>query len=369
MIEFDTVTKTYPRRHHRRGWALRSQPRRGRSRCSSTPRVRQDDVAADDQPDDRPDLGSDPRRRPGHREDRPGHAAARHRLRHPARRLFPHRTIVDKHLDGAALLGWDKKKARDRSMELMERVGLDNLDAGRYPALSPAPAAARRASPARSRPIRRSCSWTSRSAPSTRSCASSSDDSCACRRARQEPSSSVTHDIDEAIKLGDQVAVLRVGGKLAQLAPPADCSPSRPTTSSPTSSDGTAHRSLGFRRGELTLSPSRRCRSGPRRPGPRPRRVLGLVVDEHDKPPGWVEPHRVDGSVRRERLHRGGTVASVDGSLRAALDAALSSPAGRASSVDGDGRLLGTVLPREVLTLIEAESGHGASTPLAQDVR
>ena len=32
----------------------------------------------------------------------------------------------------------------------------------------------------------------------------------------------VTHDIDEAIKLGDQVAVLRVGGKLAQLATPAE---------------------------------------------------------------------------------------------------------------------------------------------------
>ena len=31
----------------------------------------------------------------------------------------------------------------------------------------------------------------------------------------------VTHDIDEAIKLGDQVAVLRVGGRLAQLADPA----------------------------------------------------------------------------------------------------------------------------------------------------
>ena len=32
----------------------------------------------------------------------------------------------------------------------------------------------------------------------------------------------VTHDIDEAIKLGDQVAVLRVGGTLAQLAAPAE---------------------------------------------------------------------------------------------------------------------------------------------------
>src|SRR5690606_40415149 len=32
----------------------------------------------------------------------------------------------------------------------------------------------------------------------------------------------VTHDIDEAIKLGTMVAVLREGGRLAQYAPPAD---------------------------------------------------------------------------------------------------------------------------------------------------
>src|SRR5664279_3875457 len=32
----------------------------------------------------------------------------------------------------------------------------------------------------------------------------------------------VTHDIDEAIKLGDQVAVMRGGGALAQLATPAE---------------------------------------------------------------------------------------------------------------------------------------------------
>ena len=30
----------------------------------------------------------------------------------------------------------------------------------------------------------------------------------------------VTHDIDEAIKMGDRIAVLQVGGKLAQYAPP-----------------------------------------------------------------------------------------------------------------------------------------------------
>ena len=32
----------------------------------------------------------------------------------------------------------------------------------------------------------------------------------------------VTHDIDEAIKVGDRIAVMRQGGKLAQYAPPAE---------------------------------------------------------------------------------------------------------------------------------------------------
>ena len=32
----------------------------------------------------------------------------------------------------------------------------------------------------------------------------------------------VTHDIDEALKLGDQVAVMRVGGHLAQMATPSE---------------------------------------------------------------------------------------------------------------------------------------------------
>ena len=42
----------------------------------------------------------------------------------------------------------------------------------------------------------------------------------------------VTHDIDEAIKMGDLVAVLQVGGKLAQFGPPArSCSPAPPRSS------------------------------------------------------------------------------------------------------------------------------------------
>ena len=47
--------------------------------------------------------------------------------------LFPHRTIVDNVATVPFLLGTDKKQARSRAMELLERVGLDPAFAKRYP--------------------------------------------------------------------------------------------------------------------------------------------------------------------------------------------------------------------------------------------
>ena len=46
----------------------------------------------------------------------------------------------------------------------------------------------------------------------------------------------VTHDIDEAIKMGDRIAILREGGVLAQYATPAELLTARPMISSRTSS-------------------------------------------------------------------------------------------------------------------------------------
>src|SRR3954452_1773772 len=48
--------------------------------------------------------------------------------------LFPHRTVVDNVATVPLLLGEDKKQARTRAMELIERVGLDPAFAKRYPA-------------------------------------------------------------------------------------------------------------------------------------------------------------------------------------------------------------------------------------------
>ena len=68
---------------------------------------------------------------------------------------------------------------------------------------------------------------------------------------------------------------------------------------------------------------------------------------------GWAEPERLSGLIDRDHLHRGGTVARVGGSLRGALDAALSAPSRRGVLVDEAGRLVGTVRAQDVLSAIE----------------
>lgn len=78
-----------------------------------------------------------------------------------------------------------------------------------------------------------------------------------------------------------------------------------------------------------------------------------VVLDAHDRPLGWVEPHRLDGPVTSPVVHRGSTVGRADGPLRGLLDAALSSPAGLGLVADDDGRFLGTVRPEAVLAAIE----------------
>jgi len=47
--------------------------------------------------------------------------------------LFPHMTIGENIATVPRLLGWDKQRQRARSVELLELVGLEASDAGRYP--------------------------------------------------------------------------------------------------------------------------------------------------------------------------------------------------------------------------------------------
>ncbi|MDT0212256.1 ATP-binding cassette domain-containing protein [Rothia sp. ARF10] len=269
--------------------------------------------------------------------------------------LFPHRTVVDNVGTVPRLLGWDKKETLERSRELLARVGLAPELADRYPSqLSGGQqqrvgvARALAADP----PVMLMDEPFSAVDPVVRD--QLQDVFLDLQSELGKTIVFVTHDIDEAIKLGDQVAVLRVGGKLAQISDPAYLL-AHPV-------DDFVADFLGRDRGYRSLQ----FQPAPKLPLTRERTLLlgesaagmtgdwVLVVDDSHRPLGWVEPKRISGEVRSEHLHRGGTVARESGSLRGALDAALSSPSRRGVVVDDEGVLVGTVRAHEVLSLIEA---------------
>ncbi len=267
--------------------------------------------------------------------------------------LFPHRTVADNVGTVPRLLGQDRRATRTRALELLERVGLDLSLADRYPhQLSGGQqqrvgvARALAADP----PVMLMDEPFSAVDPVVRE--QLQDEFLRLQSELGKTILFVTHDIDEAVKLGDQVAVLRVGGRLAQLAEPAVLlgDPHDDFVADFVGRDR-GYRGLGFRRVQVTPADEPAVTLGERIAGDA---AWVLVVDHERRPQGWVRPAEVPGPVGPEHLHRGGTVASAEGTGRALLDAALSSPAGRGVLVDGDGVLVGTVTAATVLAALEA---------------
>ncbi len=135
--------------------------------------------------------------------------------------LFPHRTVADNIATVPKLLGWKKAAIRDRTAELAAQVGLDEDLLDRYPAaLSGGQqqrvgvARALAADP----PVLLMDEPYSAVDPIVR--AHLQDDLLRLQRELRKTIVLVTHDIDEAIKLGDRVALLNVGGKLEQFGTP-----------------------------------------------------------------------------------------------------------------------------------------------------
>ncbi|MDT4959675.1 MAG: osmoprotectant transport system ATP-binding protein [Pseudonocardiales bacterium] len=280
--------------------------------------------------------------------------------------LFPHRTIVDNVATVPLLLGTDRRTARARALELLERVGLSPELADRYPAqLSGGQqqrvgvARALAADP----PVMLMDEPFSAVDPVVR--AQLQEEFLRLQGELGKTIVFVTHDIDEAIKLGDQVAVMRVGGKLAQLATPAELL-SRPADAFVAAFVGRdrGYRALGFAKaGPLPLTDEPVVRLGDDLATARDRARDGwaLAVDADDKPQGWLAVRgladaALHGQVTPDLLNLGGTLATESGTLREVLDAALSSPSGRGVVVHDDGRFAGTITASEVLALIEARS-------------
>ena len=145
--------------------------------------------------------------------------------------LFPHMTVLGNIATVPRLLGWEKDRTRERGRELMELVGLDPDEHGeRYPSqLSGGQrqrvglARAMAADP----PLMLMDEPFGAIDPITRE--RLQNDFLRLHREVRKTVIFVTHDIDEAIKMGDRICLLREGGRLAQydtpeaiLANPAD---------------------------------------------------------------------------------------------------------------------------------------------------
>ena len=132
--------------------------------------------------------------------------------------LFPHMTIEANIATVPRLLGWPKQRIRERVRELLELVGLDpEKDRKRFPvelsggqrqrvglarALAANPALMLMDEPFGAiDPIVRS---------------RLQDEFLRLQQELRKTVVFVTHDIDEAIKVGDRIAILREGGRLAQ---------------------------------------------------------------------------------------------------------------------------------------------------------
>ncbi|MEO7294666.1 MAG: betaine/proline/choline family ABC transporter ATP-binding protein [Candidatus Limnocylindria bacterium] len=163
----------------------------------------------------------------------------------------------------------------------------------------------------------------------------------------------VTHDVDEAIKMGDRIAILQKGGVLAQYDTPAAilANPASEFVERFVGADrGLKRLSLGRVR-DLELIEAVPVRAGEDRAEVRRRldRVeeltYALLVDDRDRPLGWIDQHDLigDGPIDPSAATPGAPTVERETTLRDALSALLGSSVQLGVVVDERDRVLGLV--------------------------
>ena len=266
--------------------------------------------------------------------------------------LFPHRTIVDNIATVPLLLGWNKKKARDRATELMETVGLTPEMAQRYPGqLSGGQqqrvgvARALAADP----PVLLMDEPFSAVDPVVRE--SLQDELLKLQAELGKTIVFVTHDIDEAVRLGDRIAVFRQGGYLEQYDSPATIlgSPATPFVASFVGAD------RGLRRLAVTEVTPADLEHPPvvtldanavdaRRVLQREMARWAVVLDDAGALHGWVDRDELIVGKVSDHARRMEAWVPVGDTLKRAMAEMLTHDAGWVAVLDGD-RFVGVLTP------------------------
>ena len=267
--------------------------------------------------------------------------------------LFPHRTVLGNVASLPIMLGTKKADARARAYELLEIVGLDASYAKKYP-WQLSGGQQQRVGVARALatdpPYMLMDEPFSAVDPIVR--AQLQQEFLRIQSEVGKTIVMVTHDINEALLLGDQIVILRQGGQLAQAATPEGLL-RNPADEFVADFVGNArgYGALGFTDDlALDIQQAPTVTIGER---PRSDDTWQVALDAAGAPKGWwrLQPNT---DVRAEDVEYATIITGADGTLRDILDAALSSPNGRGILTGSDGELAGTVTLEEVTRAIRS---------------
>jgi osmoprotectant transport system ATP-binding protein len=264
--------------------------------------------------------------------------------------LFPHRKVRDNIATVPKLLGWDRTRTNARVDELADLLRLDRGLLGRYPtALSGGQqqrvgvARALAADP----PVLLMDEPYSAVDPIVR--AQLQDELLLLQRTVHKTIVLVTHDIDEAIKLADRIAILSIGGILEQVDSPAEIlrAPRNDFVADFLGSD------RGIKRLSIMTVADASLSKGPvvqaNTPPAEARTTMEqqgfdwVAVCDGDRLRGWVWGADLDGAVTVGDLETRPFRAVVrpDTTLKAALDGIVTTHTRVAVAVDDNERYLG----------------------------
>ena len=272
--------------------------------------------------------------------------------------LFPHLTVEENIGTVPRLLGWDKPRIRTRVAELLELVSLDPHETrNRYPGqLSGGQrqrvgvARALAADP----PLMLMDEPFGAIDPINRE--RLQNEFLRLQKEIRKTIVFVTHDIDEAIKMGDKIAVLKKGGFLAQYASPAELltAPADRFVEDFVGADRALKRLALQRVRDIDLWSAALIQVGERTTEARARIQeadvkIGLLVDDKRRPLGWLSERAFTGErVQPELRSPAQPVVELDDVLRDALSDLLTRESHYAPVVDAGGCVSG-VLSIEVI--------------------
>jgi osmoprotectant transport system ATP-binding protein len=271
--------------------------------------------------------------------------------------LFPHQTVRRNVATVPRLLGWDKTRTRDRVEELLELVGLDPETFGdRYPhqlsggqrqragvarALAADPAVLLMDEPF------------SAVDPIVRERLQS--EFLRLQETVRKTIVFVTHDIEEAVRLGDRIAVMSSGGTVEQFAPPAELlgAPATPFVADFVGADRGLKRLAvtGIEVADLEQPPVVHvddgladARAALQRAGAR----WAVVLDDRQQLHGWISAERATGSgTVRQACKRMEAWVPSNATLKTAFATMLQLEAGWVAVLDGD-RFCGVLTPESL---------------------